>query len=164
MASNLKNLSDTGLSGIQNPENIKIAVITAEWNQQITANLQKGCVEKLISEGIVPDNILICSVPGSFELPTAASILANTEKYHAIICLGSVIKGETEHFHFVCSAVAQGVKDVSIKYNIPVIFGVLTDNFLQQAIDRSGGKHGNKGLEAASTALKMIVFSESYGN
>jgi len=102
------------------------------------------------------------TIPGSFELPLAAQTLFEKTDVDAVICLGSVIQGETKHFDYVCEAVSQGIKDVSLKYDKPAIFGVLTDNTLQQAQDRSGGKHGNKGDEAAITAIQMVAFKRSF--
>ncbi|MDP4678992.1 MAG: 6,7-dimethyl-8-ribityllumazine synthase, partial [Cyclobacteriaceae bacterium] len=112
--------------------------------------------ETLINQGALPVNIIRIDVPGSFELSLGAQKMAEKEEIDAVICIGCVIQGETKHFDFICSAVANGITHVSLKYNKPVIFGVLTPNTQKQALDRAGGKHGNKGDEAAITAIKML--------
>ena len=154
MATINNNLSDYNLEEIPNSEGLRFAVIVSEWNNHITESLFKGAEEALLNSGVKENDIVRIDVPGSFELVYGAK-LASKYNYDAIICIGSVIKGETDHFDFVCNAVSLGIKDLNIQLNIPVIFGVLTDNIEQQAIDRSGGKHGNKGVEAAITAIKM---------
>ena len=154
MATINNNLSDYNLEEIPNSEGLRFAVIVSEWNNHITDNLFKGAEEALLNCGVKENDIVRIDVPGSFELVYGAK-LASEYNYDAIICIGSVIKGETDHFDFVCNAVSLGIKDLNLQLNIPVIFGVLTDNIEQQAIDRSGGKHGNKGVEAAITAIKM---------
>ena len=137
---------------------MKIGVVVAEWNEKITERLYQGAIEALEQCGCT--DIIRKYVPGSFELPLAAQYFLEYTALDAVICLGSVIQGETKHFDFVCQGVVSGIKDVSLKYNKPVIFGVLTDNTLQQAIDRSGGKNGNKGTEAAVTAIKMVALQK----
>ena len=154
MATINNNLSDYNLEEIPNSEGLRFAVIVSEWNNHITDSLFKGAEEALLNCGVKEIDIVRIDVPGSFELVYGAK-LASEYNYDAIICIGSVIKGETDHFDFVCNAVSLGIKDLNLQLNIPVIFGVLTDNIEQQAIDRSGGKHGNKGVEAAITAIKM---------
>ena len=154
MATINNNLSDYNLEEIPNSEGLRFAVIVSEWNNHITNSLFKGAEEALLNCGVKENDIVRIDVPGSFELVYGAK-LASEYNYDAIICIGSVIKGETAHFDFVCNAVSLGIKDLNLQLNIPVIFGVLTDNIEQQAIDRSGGKHGNKGVEAAITAIKM---------
>lgn len=161
MATALSNLSDYDASSVPDASNMRFAIVAAEWNEQITNGLLKGAYQTLLDNGAKEENILVKRVPGSFELPTGAQmILTAREDIDAVICLGSVIQGETRHFDFVCEGTAMGIKDVSLKFNKPVIFGVLTDNILQQAIDRSGGKHGNKGDEAAVSAIKMVAFNK----
>ncbi len=155
MATAGKNLSQYDAENTPSGAPYRIGILYSEWNSHITNNLLKGAQEALIELGTLPENITVLQVPGSYELPTAALWMAETGKYHTIIAIGSVIQGETRHFDFVCQAVAQGVKDVSIKTGVPVIFCVLTDDTEQQALDRSGGKHGNKGIEAAVAAVKM---------
>lgn len=162
MASHLKNLSDFSHTTIPNGSAYKIAIVVAEWNAKITDALYQGAYKTLIKHGLKEDQIISMPVPGTFELSGAADIMLNKHTdLDAVICLGCVIQGETKHFDFICDAVANGITNVSIKYSKPVIFGVLTTNDEQQAIDRAGGKHGNKGDEAAITALKMAHFSAS---
>ncbi|RZM28335.1 MAG: 6,7-dimethyl-8-ribityllumazine synthase [Pedobacter sp.] len=160
MATQLKNLSDFSHTTVPNGTAYKFAVVVAEWNAEVTGNLYNGALKTLLENGVLADNILSIAVPGSFELTSAADILLNKhEELDAVICLGCVIQGDTKHFDFICDAVANGITQVSIKHSKPVIFGVLTTNDLQQAIDRAGGRHGNKGDEAAITALKMAELS-----
>ena len=154
MATTNNNLSDYNLEDIPNSKGMRFAVIVSEWNNHITENLFEGAENTLLNCGVKENDIVRIDVPGSFELVFGAKIAAKYN-YDAIICLGSVIKGETDHFHYVCNAVSSGIKDLNITLDIPVIFGVLTDNTEEQAINRSGGKHGNKGVEAAITAIKM---------
>jgi 6,7-dimethyl-8-ribityllumazine synthase len=161
MATALSNLSDYDADAVPNGNEFKIGIAVAEWNYDITGNLLKGAVETLEKHGVLPSHITIKHVPGTFELPTASLFMAKTGNFDGIITIGSVIQGETKHFDFVCQAASQGVKDVALSENLPVIFCVLTDNTLQQAIDRSGGKHGNKGVEAAVACLKMIEIQQS---
>ncbi|RZK83068.1 MAG: 6,7-dimethyl-8-ribityllumazine synthase [Pedobacter sp.] len=156
MATQLKNLSDFSHTTIPNGKDFKIAIAVAEWNAEITGALYNGALETLLKHGVTEDNILSIAVPGSFELTSAADLLLQKHSdLDAVICLGCVIQGDTKHFDFICDAVANGITQVSVKHSKPVIFGVLTTNDQQQAIDRAGGKHGNKGDEAAITALKM---------
>lgn len=166
MATASKNLSSYNEKDIPDASGFSFVVIVSEWNAEITYALKEGCIQTLLKHGVKNENIKVIHVPGSFELPVAASIYLskqnNGKMPNAVICLGSVIRGETPHFDYVCQAVSQGIKDVAIKYNIPVIFGVLTDNNWQQAKDRSGGKHGNKGIEAALTAIKMAHLIEDF--
>lgn len=135
---------------------MRIGIVVSEWNEKITAELLEGCRETLTLHQVQQEDILVKLVPGSFELPFGAQLLAENTDVDAIICLGCVIQGETRHFDFVCQGVTQGISQVSLDYSLPVIFGVLTTDTLEQAMDRAGGKHGNKGIEAAITALKMI--------
>lgn len=160
MATHLKNLSDFSHTTIPNGAAYKIAIVVAEWNAKITGALYQGAYATLTKHGVKEENIISMPVPGSFELTAGAEILLTKDNtLDAVICLGCVIQGETKHFDFICDAVANGVTNVGIKHSKPVIFGVLTTNDEQQAIDRAGGKHGNKGDEAAITALKMANFS-----
>ena len=158
MATVNNNLSDYDINTVPNAAEMTFGIVVSEWNHEITSALLRGAQSTLIKHGAKEQNIAVHYVPGSFELPLAAQTLLEKTKVHAVICLGSVIQGETKHFDFVCEACSQGIKDVALKYNKPVIFGVLTDNKLQQSIDRSGGRHGNKGDEAAITAIKMVAF------
>jgi len=156
MASSLKNLSSHSITKKASNNKIKIGIVVSEWNSEITEKLFDGAYQTLIKSGIKKETIVKKYVPGSFELTLGAKLLAKSTKADAIICLGCVIQGETRHFDFICDAVANGITQLNIKYNKPFIFGVLTTDNLQQAKDRSGGKHGNKGVEAAVTAIKMI--------
>jgi len=141
---------------------MKVVVVVSEWNAEITEGLKKGAVDTLIKFGLDQKDLELEYVPGSYELPLAAQfILESSKSIDAVICLGCVIQGETRHFDFVCEAVSQGIKDVALKYNRPVIFGVLTDNHIEQSRARSGGKLGNKGDEAAVSAIKMVAMRKS---
>ncbi|WP_448702606.1 6,7-dimethyl-8-ribityllumazine synthase [Mucilaginibacter sp. AW1-3] len=155
MATQLKNLSDFSNTEIPSAAAYKFGIVVAEWNAEITKALYDGAYQSLVNNGALPENIFNYTVPGSFELTSGADLLLKQLKLDAVICLGCVIQGETRHFDFICNAVANGVSNVAIKYSKPVIFGVLTTDNQQQAIDRAGGKHGNKGDEAAITAIKM---------
>jgi 6,7-dimethyl-8-ribityllumazine synthase len=161
MAKKKTNLSKHDASGIPSAAGMKIAIVVSEWNPEITEALYYGAVVSLIENGCEQKNIFRVSVPGSYELPTAAQFVAGSKKMDAIICLGCVIQGETRHFDFICDAVANGLVNVSLKYNLPVIFGVLTPDNMVQARARAGGKHGNKGVEAAVTAIKMAALKKS---
>lgn len=159
MATENKNLSTYDKTKLPNAEAYRFGIIVSQWNSHITHNLEKGAVETLVDLGAKKENIAKYKVPGSFELIFSASQLCKDGKYDAIIVIGSVIRGETAHFDYVCQGVTQGIKDLNIQYNTPVIFCVLTDNNEQQSIDRSGGKHGNKGTEAGVTAVLMAGFT-----
>ncbi len=158
MASANKNLSEFQTHELPEIQHKKFVILVSEWNQEVTQALYVGAYETLIKHGAQEKNIITQAVPGSFELTLGAQKMAQKPEIDAVICLGCVIQGETRHFDFICQAVAQGITDVSIKFNKPVIFGVLTPNTQEQAMDRAGGKHGNKGDEAAITAIKMLAF------
>lgn len=158
MATSLKNLSQYSPGNIKDISKKRFALVVSEWNDEITDSLYNGALETLLKHGAKKENIFRRNVPGSFELPLGAQWLAKIEEIDAVICLGCVIQGETRHFDFICDAVAHGITQVGLKYDKPVIFGVLTPNNHQQATDRAGGKHGNKGDEAAITAIKMLGF------
>lgn len=155
MATAGKNLSAIEKENIPSATLFNFGIVVAEWNNEITGPLAKGAKEALLELGASSRNVHVHNVPGSFELPIAAKMLIESGKFDAVIAIGSVIQGETRHFEFVCQAVAQGVKDVSLQTGVPVIFCVLTDDTMEQAKARSGGKHGNKGVEAAVAAVKM---------
>jgi 6,7-dimethyl-8-ribityllumazine synthase len=161
MATSEKNLSDYNQDEIPNGADFKIGIVVSEWNSDITSNLLKGALQALADNGVKETNIQVRYVPGTYELPLGAQILFESTFLDGVIAIGSVIQGETKHFDFVCEAAALGIKDVNLKYNKPVAFCVLTDNTKQQAIDRSGGKHGNKGIECAVACLKMIGLKNS---
>ena len=158
MATANKSLSDYSSKNIQDISERKFAIVVSEWNEDVTEALFSGAYQTLLQHGAKKENIIRKNVPGSFELSLAAQWCAQDQSIDAVICLGCVIQGETRHFDFICDAVAHGITNVALKFNKPVIFGVLTPNTLQQALDRSGGKHGNKGDEAAITAIKMLGF------
>lgn len=160
MATVEKNLSFYDKESIPNGADFKIGIVVSEWNENITSNLLKGAEQALLENGVLAENIYTHYCPGSFELPLASQFLIENTDVDGVVAIGSVIQGETKHFDFVCNATANGVKDVGLKYNKPVIFCVLTDNTMQQAIDRSGGKHGNKGIEAAVACMKMIALKK----
>ncbi len=149
------NLSSYDKTTIPNAKDLRFGIVVSEWNNDITENLFKGAQETLIDCGTLEKNIHRIDVPGSFELVYGAKFLLNTQKYDAIIAIGCVIQGETKHFDFVCQGVTNGIMDLNIQCKTPTIFCVLTDNNKQQSIDRSGGKHGNKGVECAVAAIKM---------
>jgi 6,7-dimethyl-8-ribityllumazine synthase len=134
----------------------KIGIVVADWHSDITSSLQSGAIKALEKNGIKGSSVKVTKVPGSFELPLGAQWQIEFNKVDAVLCLGCIIKGETPHFDYISQAVAQGIMDLNLKYNIPVIFGVLTTNTLKQAQERSGGKHGNKGFDAAIAAMQML--------
>lgn len=160
MATENKNLSAYDKTKLPGAEAYRFGIVVSQWNSHITHNLQKGAVNALIDLGAKEENIFSYEVPGSFELIYGASRLCKKREVDAIIVIGSVIRGETAHFDYVCQGVTLGIKDLNIKYDIPVIFCVLTDDNEQQSIDRSGGKHGNKGVEAGVTAVVMAELSK----
>ncbi len=141
---------------------MRFGIVVAEWNHEITSMLAQGALDTLKKHGAKDENILVKYVPGSFELPLGAQYFAEMENVDAIIILGCVVQGETRHFDFICQGVTQGTVDLNLKYNKPFIFGVLTTENEQQAKDRAGGKHGNKGDEAAVTAIKMVQLKHSF--
>ena len=157
MATENKNLSHYDKESIPNARELRFGIVVSEWNANITEGLYEGAIDALLDCGALDSNIIRWNVPGSFELTFGCKKLIRQEKLDAVIAIGSVIQGETKHFDFVCSATAQGIKDLNVQLDVPVIFCVLTDNTMQQAIDRSGGKHGNKGAEAAIAAIKMAT-------
>lgn len=157
MSSSLKNLSDHDPASIPDGSSMKFGIVVSEWNEEITAALLEGATRTLRQHGVSKENIMVKTVPGSFELPYGSRIVAEQFNPHAVICLGCVIRGETSHFDYICQGVTQGIVEMNLDYDIPFIFGVLTCENQQQALDRSGGKHGNKGDEAAVTALKMAA-------
>jgi 6,7-dimethyl-8-ribityllumazine synthase len=155
MATVNKNLSEYDKNTVPNAKGFRFGIVVSEWNGDITSGLYKGAIEALLENGALPENIISWDVPGSFELIYGSKRMIDTQSIDAVIAIGSVIQGETKHFDFVCEAVAQGIKDLNVLTDVPVVFCVLTDNTLQQAIDRSGGIHGNKGTEAAIVAIRM---------
>lgn len=157
MATAAKNLSDWDLSGLPSGEGLRVALVTADWNQEITEALYEGAHRTLLQAGLKAKNILRRRVPGSIELTFAAKELCQSDLYDAVIAIGVVIEGETRHFDYVCQSVTQGITELNLRYSTPVIFCVLTDRNIEQSRARSGGKHGNKGVEAAVAALRMAL-------
>ena len=156
-----KNLSQHSSAPALKNQNIKIGIVVSEWNETITGALKEGALAFLSESGIAKNQIFVHAVPGSFELPAAAAALLDADDtLNAVICLGCVIQGETRHFEFISQAVANGIMRVSLDYGVPVVFGVLTCDTMEQAQERAGGKHGNKGVEAAYTCLKMLELQQ----
>ncbi|HBR54370.1 MAG TPA: 6,7-dimethyl-8-ribityllumazine synthase [Flavobacteriaceae bacterium] len=156
MATKNKNLSTYDKTTIPNAKDLRFGIVVSEWNTAITQGMFQGAFDAILDCGGQKENIVRWNVPGSFELIYGCKKMTESfDMLDAVIAIGSVIQGETKHFDYVCEAVAQGIKDLNVQGDIPVIFCVLTDNNLQQSIDRSGGKHGNKGTEAAIAAIKM---------
>ena len=162
MSSALKNLSDFSTANLPDVSQKRFAIIVSEWNTEVTGALYTGAFDTLLKHGVQENHIVSAQVPGSFELSLGAQKFAQREDIDAVICLGCVIQGETRHFDFICQAVANGITEVGIKTLIPTIFGVLTTETLEQASERAGGKHGNKGEEAAITAIKMAALASNF--
>lgn len=158
MATSLHSLSSYDASKVPDASNMCFGIVVSEWNPEITGALLDGCVATLEKHGTLPENIHVKTVPGSFELIYGAHQMVLNGGYDAVIILGSVIRGETPHFDYICQGVTQGIAHINAKSEIPVVFGLLTTNDLQQAKDRSGGKLGNKGDECAVVAIKMAKF------
>ena len=159
MATALSNLSAYNSDAVPDGTSFTVHLVVSQWNDTITSSLQEGAVTTLLKHKVQELNIKVWNVPGSFELIYGAK-KAQSYNPDAVIVIGSVIQGQTKHFDFVCEAVSQGIKDLNVHFEVPVIFCVLTDNTLEQAQDRSGGKHGNKGVEAAVAALQMIALRQ----
>lgn len=162
MTKKKKNLSEQEGSKVPSAKGMRIGIVYSEWNYEITGTLKKGAVDFLLKHGCKKEHIEVKSVPGSFELTLGAQWMIEHTKVDAVICLGCVIQGETRHFDFICDAVAHGITQLNIDFSLPVIFGVLTPNTMKQAQERAGGKHGNKGEEAAATAIKMLALKNSF--
>jgi 6,7-dimethyl-8-ribityllumazine synthase len=162
MSSNGNNLSLVKGSAVKTNKasDYVIGIVWSEWNTEITSALKDAALNTLLEHGVLRKNIIIKSVPGAFELTLGAQWLVEETKVEAVICIGCVIQGETKHFDFICNSVAQGITRLNSDFALPFIFGVLTTDNLQQASDRVGGKHGNKGVEAAITALKMLALAD----
>ncbi len=164
MATYLKNLSEYDFSTMPSAKGMRFGIVVAEWNSEITFAMCKGAKELLLKNGALESDIFIHTVPGSFELIAGSKWVAEQCNVDAVIAIGTIIQGETRHFDFICQGVAIGMSELNIKYDIPFIFGVLTTNNLEQAQDRAGGKHGNKGDEAAYTAIRMVAMKRGLGN
>lgn len=157
-----KDLSAYDINSVPSANEMRFGIVVAEWNIQITGALANGAVSTLKKHGASEENISVKYVPGTFELPMGGQFFAEFDNVDAVILLGCVIQGETRHFDYICEGVTQGTKDLNLKYNKPFIFGVLTTDNEQQALDRAGGIHGNKGDEAAVTAIKMVDLQRSF--
>ena len=151
------NLSEYNPESVPDASEMRFGIVVSDWNHDVTGALLEGAVKTLKKHGASEANIIIKHVPGSFELTLGAQFLAEYDDLDAVICLGCVIQGETPHFTYICQGVTQGITQLNLEYNIPFIFGVLTTHNLEQALNRAGGKHGNKGDEAAVTAIKMAA-------
>ena len=162
MATSNKNLSAYDKENMINGADLKIGIVVSEWNDSITLNLLEGAKNALLENGVKEQNIIVRFVPGAYELPLGSQFMCKNETIDGVIAIGAVIQGETKHFDFVCEAATLGIKDVNLKFNTPISFCLLTDNTMQQSIDRSGGKHGNKGIECAIACLKMIALKKSF--
>lgn len=160
MATALKNLSVYTKENIPNGADFKVGIVVSEWNDSITFALLKGAKETLLENGVPEEHILIRYVPGAFELPFGAQLMLDNTEVDGVIAIGVVIQGETKHFDFVCQGATDGIMKVMLEYNSPVSYCLLTDNNMQQSIDRSGGKHGNKGVECAVACMKMIALKK----
>ena len=158
MATALHNLSNYDFDSVPDASNMCFGIVVAEWNHDITGALLEGCVKTLEKHGTIPENIHVKTVPGSFELIYGAQQMCKNDGFDAVIILGSVIQGETPHFSYICQCVTNGIARLNATQNIPVIYGLLTTLDHQQALDRAGGKYGNKGDECAVTAIKMAKF------
>lgn len=157
-----KDLSLYDINSVPSAANMTFGIVVAEWNWEITSALAQGAIDTLKRHEVSDENITVKYVPGTFELPLGGQFFAELDNVDAVILLGCVIQGDTRHFDYICEGVTQGTKDLNLKYNKPFIFGVLTTDNEQQALDRAGGKHGNKGDEAAVTAIKMVDLKLSF--
>ena len=162
MATQYHNLSDYDPTTMPDASAMKVGIVVAEWNYEITSKLLDGAINTLTTNGVKPSNIVVKWVPGSFELVFGARVIADGSDLDAVIVLGCVIRGDTPHFEYVCSGVTQGIMQLNLTEKIPFIFGLLTNDTMQQSIDRAGGIHGNKGDEAAVTAIKMAVLNRPF--
>jgi 6,7-dimethyl-8-ribityllumazine synthase len=157
MATAQKNLSAYDPGEIPSARHMKFGIVVSEWNPEITYAMCDAAIDTLVKHKALLENITVIKVPGSFELPLGAKWLAELDEIDAVLCIGCVIQGETRHFDFICQGVSQGIVQLNLTFGIPVVFGVLTTQTIEQARDRAGGKHGNKGDEAAVTAIKMVA-------
>lgn len=155
-----KNLSAYDLESVPTASGMKFGIVVAEWNYHITGALAQGAIDTLKKHGVTDEDIILKHVPGTFELPLGGQFLAEYAQVDAVILIGCVIQGETRHFDYICLGVTKGTTELNLKYNKPFIFGVLTTDNEQQALDRAGGKLGNKGDEAAVTAIKMVALQK----
>ena len=159
MATSLKNLSDFDSTSIPDASDLSIGIVVAEWNIDVNTKMLNGAVELLQKHGVKSKNIFVNYVPGAFELTYGARIMAENYNVDAVIVLGTVIQGDTPHFTYICQSVSYGLTELNMSYEMPFIFGVLTVNTLEQALERAGGKYGNKGEECAVAAIKMALYN-----
>ena len=162
MATSLKNLSDYNQETVPSAKGMKFGIVVSEWNRDVTGALLEGAVKTLIKHGAKETDISVKYVPGSFELTYGSKQFAEWGLVDSVIAIGCVVRGETPHFDYICQGVTQGITELNSKFDVPVIFGVLTTENQEQALDRAGGKHGNKGDEAAITAIKMVDLHKSF--
>lgn len=162
MSSALQNLSDYDKEKMPDAKGMKFGIVVSEWNKEITHTLYEGCYDTLIELGATEDDIFTAQVPGTFELPGGAKLLGTKKEVDAMICIGCVITGETPHNEYINHSVARGLMNLGLMTGVPHIFGVLTPNTEEQAKERSGGKYGNKGVEAATTAIRMVALEQSF--
>ncbi len=162
MSSNAFQLSDSDMSSVPSGKGMKVGIVVAEWNDCITKALLKGAENTLTANGVLPEDIVVEVVPGSFELIFGCSQMVKKHTVDAVIAIGCVIRGDTPHFDYICQAVSGGISNINAEGDIPVVFGLLTTNSQEQAEERSGGMLGNKGDEYAVTALKMVAFAKKY--
>jgi 6,7-dimethyl-8-ribityllumazine synthase len=164
MATAYQNLSDYDFNSIPDASDMRVGIVVSEWNKNITEKLLEGACNTLEKHGVNPGNMIVKRVPGSFELTYGARKLAENRELDAVIILGCVVRGDTPHFDYVCSGVTQGITELNLMYDMPFVFGLLTTDTMQQSEERAGGKYGNKGDEAAITAIKMIDYTCSFKN
>lgn len=161
MATALHNLSEYDIASIPPTEGMRFGIVVSEWNHNITGALLKGAHATLVKNGVKEENIIVMTVPGSFELVYGSAQMAKSGKVDAVIAIGCVIRGDTPHFDYICQGATQGLAELNMKGDVPVIYGLLTCNNLQQAQDRAGGILGNKGDECAVTAIKMVHYKRT---
>ncbi len=159
MATSLKNLSEYDSSYVPDASAISVGIVVAEWNSEVNYKLLDAAIETLKKHGVSEVNIFVNFVPGAFELTYGCKLMAENYDVDAVIAFGTVVQGETPHFTYICQGVSYGISELNLSFDIPFIFGILTTNTLQEAFDRAGGKYGNKGIEAAVTAIKMALLS-----
>ena len=162
MATEHQNLSQTGNQQTPSAKGLSVGIVVADWNREVTGKLLEGARNTLLQYGAREEDITVRHVPGSIELTLGAQLMAEYLQLDAIICLGCVIQGETRHFDYVCDSVTQGITQLNIQYKMPFIYGILTTHNQQQALDRAGGQHGNKGDEAAVAAIRMARMKKEF--
>ncbi len=158
MATAFHNLSDYDFNSVPDASDMRFGIVVSEWNSNITGALLEGAVTTLKKHGVKDENLLVQTVPGSFELTFGASQMIKSGKVDAVIAIGCVVRGDTPHFDYVCAGTTQGIAHLNATCDVPVIYGLITTNTMEQAEDRAGGKLGNKGDEGAITAIKMVAY------